>query len=46
MIAVLVVLRGSQHDEVLLIRIVWLGRGIQEGILQVVVVCSHSGADR
>ena len=46
MIAVLVVLQGSQRDEVLLIGIVRLGRGIQEGILQVVVVRSRGGADR
>ena len=42
----LVVLQGSQRDEVLLIGIVRLGRGIQGGILQVVVVRSRSGADR
>ena len=46
MIAVLVVLRGLQRGEVLLIRIVLLGLGIQGGILQVVVVRSRSGVDQ
>ena len=46
MIAVLVVLQGSECGGVLLIRIVLLGRGIQEEILQAVVVRSRSDADR
>ena len=46
MIAVLVVLQGSQRGEVLWIGIVLLGRGIQEGILQVVVVRSRSDVGR
>ena len=46
-IAVLVVLQGLRRDEVLPIGIVLLDRGIQEGILQVVVlVRSRSGADQ
>ena len=42
----LVGLQGSERGEVLLIRIVLLGRGIQEGILQVAVVHSRSVADQ
>ena len=46
MIAVLVVLQGLERGEVLLLGIVLLGRGIQGGILQVVVVRSRSDAGR
>ena len=46
MTVVLVVLQGLQRGEVLLTGIVLLGRGIQGGILQVVVVRSRSGADQ
>ena len=46
MIAVLVVLQGSERGGVLLIGIVLLGRGIQGGNLQVVVECNRSDVDR
>ena len=45
-ITVLVVLQGSERGGVLLIGIALLGRGIQEGSLQVVVVCSRSDVGR